>query len=84
MNLDNMNKLFQAFHRDKPGSMNVKISIDVGSGKLPVTIPVQNILIENDTILVKGEIANIDVLNKTKGIGPPLPEASPMEIKKHD
>lgn len=65
MNLDSVSKLFQALNRDKPVGTSVNILIDVGSGKLPVKIPVQNILIEDGVVLIKGEVPNIDVLNKT-------------------
>ena len=66
MNLDSISKLFKAFSVDKPAGTNVSILIDVGSGKMPVKIPVSNILFDNGAILIKGEVPNMDVLNKSE------------------
>ena len=72
MNLDSINKVFQAFSNDRLGNANVSIRIDIGLNKSPVTIPVQSILLEKGAILIKGEVPNIDVLNKPSDIVPDL------------
>jgi hypothetical protein len=66
MNVNSVNRFFQAFSNDRLGNATVNMCIEIGSSKSPVTIPVQNILLEKGVILIKGEIPNMDVLNKSE------------------